>query len=255
MKKVICFLFVLLLTISNFAMATNLPFESKITMGSKYLPERGQRVSVKITLNSNVDYDLFISFLDSKSKDISSKTQNLTLKAKSKLSKSFVYTLTEEELQSKRVSFYIQYCARNSILGKMIEKTSITYSWGEERKTLNESSTFWGSSVKKPTLDAHAVLFDYANNIGKRFVLSGYSVLYNYYNFGYEKSEKDMFCLQVFDKANFDAWYIYCDRERFSGLYDLIKRRGSVQIEAICEITKYQKGQNAQAEAIMAWED
>lgn len=61
--------------------------------------------------------------------------------------------------------------------------------------------------------------------IGKYFLLTGTAELDDYYNYDYRDLESIYFCICVTPKGGgySDRWYIYCERYKYSDLFETLK--------------------------------
>jgi len=99
------------------------------------------------------------------------------------------------------------------------------------------------------TLKAKDVQFDMVNNLDKNFGIEGIASLGDYYNYGFTDN-KNTFCIKVnTDNTETNSWYLYCDRNSFTELYNILKEKNSY-IVATCNISKneYKTGQGNMAE-------
>jgi hypothetical protein len=106
------------------------------------------------------------------------------------------------------------------------------------------------------TLTAKDVQYDMVNNLDKEFGLDGYAELDDYYNYGFDDTEKDYFCIDVtpIDGKYNDQWYIYCHRDSFKEVFDCLKSNSQrVFIKCIIPKSRYEENMNnmAFAESIM----
>ena len=86
------------------------------------------------------------------------------------------------------------------------------------------------------TLKAKDVQFDMANNLDKNFAIQGTAKLDDYYNYGFINN-KDYFCINVStDDTYSNSWYLYCDRESYSKLFDDLQS-GDKDITATCIVS------------------
>ena len=100
------------------------------------------------------------------------------------------------------------------------------------------------------TLNAEDVQFDMANNLDKKFLITGTAKLEDYYNYGFT-NEKDYFSTYVTPNDNSDSWYVFFERESYSELYEMLKDQGStsVYISAVIPKNVYKQGQGNMAVA------
>lgn len=94
------------------------------------------------------------------------------------------------------------------------------------------------------------VQYNMENNLDQYFTLIGTAELDDYYNYGYDKSEKYSFCLNVSPKDGdySNRWYIYCDREIFSDAFS-DATKGTISVKMVCRVSKimFENGQGNMA--------
>jgi hypothetical protein len=112
------------------------------------------------------------------------------------------------------------------------------------------------------TLTNYDVQYDLANSGGKYFYFDDFGIaeLDDYYNSGYSGTESEFFVMAVtpgianlssttpFKQGDYmDRWYVYADREKFSGLFDKMKDFKAdgkeIGVSFVCQIdTQYNSG-------------
>ena len=100
------------------------------------------------------------------------------------------------------------------------------------------------------SLNNFDVQYDLENNKDNLFSLEGTAELSDYYNYGYSNVESTHFCLAVTPSGGgyTNRWYIYCHRDSFSSVFAKMKEQGTMRVQMVCKISRWNKNQGCMAE-------
>lgn len=97
------------------------------------------------------------------------------------------------------------------------------------------------------SLDSIDVQYDMPNNLNNRFFIGGTLEICDYYNYGFT-DDNTFFCGEMTPDDGTDSWYVYFDRNKYSGVYDkLLTENLSARISAIIPEKMYKKNQGNMA--------
>ena len=108
-------------------------------------------------------------------------------------------------------------------------------------------------------LTSKEVQHNMTNNIDKPFLLEGKATLADYYNYGFDDSIEEKYFVVTVEPTGgeySDYWYLYCHRDSFEDLFDILLDKSDVYIAVKAKIPKnaYRDGQGNMALAeTIAW--